>query len=229
MAVCPLLGEAPRAPVEQLPDTNDFADYDFMEKPSRDFFCPVTLELLIEPLQTTCCGNHLSKAAASKLHHDGKPCPMCKHPQFNTVEDKYMQRKVNSLRIRCPYSKSGCGWEGEMKTHTVHLKSCVKRPWNCDYCDYCSTYDDGPSKHILNCAKYPVVCPNTCETFMVPRSELQIHLMTCPLQLVSCKYAEIGCDVKVPRRDLTIHMEESQQQHLMSATLLNIRLTREPG
>ena len=51
--------------------------------------------------------------------------------------------------------------------------------------------------------------------------------MVCPLQPVKCEYAEVGCDVKVPRRDLGRHMEEGQQQHLLSATLLNLRLTRE--
>ena len=51
--------------------------------------------------------------------------------------------------------------------------------------------------------------------------------MVCPLQPVTCEYAEVGCDVKVPRRDLGRHMKEGQQQHLLSATLLNLRLTRE--
>ena len=49
----------------------------------------------------------------------------------------------------------------------------------------------------------------------------------CPLQLVECEFANTGCEVKVPRRDLTRHMTENAQHHLMSETLLNLRLTRE--
>ena len=71
------------------------------------------------------------------------------------------------------------------------------------------------------------VCPNSCEVGSVPRCDLKAHLMVCPLQPVTCEYAEVGCDVKVPRRDLGHHMEKGQQQHLLSATLLNLRLTRE--
>ena len=46
-------------------------------------------------------------------------------------------------------------------------------------------------------------------------------------QLVECEFANAGCDVKVPKEDLAKHMTENAQQHLMSATLLNLRLTRE--
>jgi uncharacterized coiled-coil protein SlyX len=49
----------------------------------------------------------------------------------------------------------------------------------------------------------------------------------CPLEPVACRFADVGCNVKVARRDLKLHMEESQQQHLLSATLLNLKLTKE--
>ena len=44
---------------------------------------------------------------------------------------------------------------------------------------------------------------------------------------MECEFANVGCEVKIPRRDLTRHMTENAQHHLMSATLLNLRLTRE--
>ncbi|MCG8623621.1 MAG: hypothetical protein MJE68_16715 [Proteobacteria bacterium] len=56
---------------------------------------------------------------------------------------------------------------------------------------------------------------------------MEEHRTECPLEPVACEFAEVGCSVKVARRDLKLHMEESQQQHLLSATLLNLKLTRE--
>ena len=44
---------------------------------------------------------------------------------------------------------------------------------------------------------------------------------------MECKFAGTGCNVKVPRRDMAGHMTENAQHHLMTATLLNLRLTRE--
>ena len=70
-------------------------------------------------------------------------------------------------------------------------------------------------------------CPNGCETGALSKGLLREHLQDCPLQLVDCEFANAGCDVKVPRRDLARHMTENAQHHLMSATLLNLRLTKE--
>ncbi len=70
-------------------------------------------------------------------------------------------------------------------------------------------------------------CPNGCETGVLTHGQLKDHLLDCPLQLVECEFASAGCDVKVPRRDLAGHMTENAQHHLMTATLLNLRLTRE--
>ena len=202
-------------------------DYDFVEEPSQDFFCPVTLELLTDPHLTMCCGNHLSQEAANRLKRDGKPCPMCKAPQLNTVPNKHYKRKVNEIKIRCPHKKNGCEWVGGVNEVKQHSDSCQKRPWQCQYCEFESTCDIGVNKHLPMCTKFPVVCPNSCEVGSVPRCDHEAHLMVCPLQPVPCEYAEVGCDVKVPRRDLGCHMEEGQQQHLLSVTLLILRLTRE--
>ena len=211
---------------QAVPDL-DQVEYDFVEEPSRDFFCPVTLELLINPHQTLCCGNHLLQEAASRLQRDGKPCPMCKQPQVSTIPDKFYKRRVNEIRVRCPHKKSGCEWVGGVNEVKQHSDSCPKRPWHCQYCEFESIYEVGVNKHLPVCIKYPVVCPNSCEVGSVPRCDLEAHLMVCSLQPVTCEYAEVCCDVKVPRRDLGRHMEEGQQQHLLSATLLNLRLTRE--
>ena len=38
-------------------------EYDFVEQPPEEFFCLVSLAVLLEPYQTQCCGNHLSQEA----------------------------------------------------------------------------------------------------------------------------------------------------------------------
>ena len=69
--------------------------------------------------------------------------------------------------------------------------------------------------------------PNGCKSGALTQGQLRWHIKNCPLQLVECEFANAGCDVKVPRRDLARHMTENAQHHLMSATLLNLRLTKE--
>ena len=71
-----------------------------------------------------------------------------------------------------------------------------------------------------------VPCPNKCEVGTVPHCDVDKHRAMCPLEPVACEFADVGCNVKVARQHLSRHMEESQQQHLLSATLLNLRLTK---
>ena len=191
-------------------------------------FCPVTFEVLRDPHQTTCCGNHISVTAGARLQREGKPCPMCKEPNFSTHTDKYFKRVVNGLKVRCPHKGSGCEWMGDLGSLDQHANLCPKRPWRCQYCDFPATYDVGANEHLPQCPKFPEPCPNKCEAGTVERCNLERHLATeCPLQLVACEFSRGGCTEKVPRKDIARHMEGNMQKHLLNMSLLNLSLTRE--
>ena len=231
MATCSVDQEsthsASRDEVELTSREDASQDYDFVEQPDQDFYCPVSLEILLEPQQTDCCGQHISQKAADRLIKEGKPCPLCKDENFTTHQDKYFNRKVKQLKVCCPHKKSGCVWVGELGDLNQHSTSCPNRPWKCQHCNFETTYEVGTNDHTPNCTKYPEPCPNCCEIGTVPRCDVEKHLLVCPLQFVECEFAHAGCDVKVPREDLAKHMTENAQHHLMSTTLLNLRLTRE--
>ena len=172
-----------------LPATED--EYDFVEKPSEDFYCLVTFELLREPHLTECCGNHLSQEAVTRLQ--GQPCPVCKESSLNTMPDKYFKRKVSELKVHCPL---GCDWVGELGSLDRHLNhnsvegecqfmtmvcpyscgdgfqrcrldehkanDCPNRPFSCKYCGHKATYISVTRDHWPICAKYRVDCPKKC-------------------------------------------------------------------
>ena len=208
---------------EKLPEQ----EYDFIEDLPQEFFCPVTFELLRDPQLTTCCGHLLSRRVVTKLQQEGKPCPMCKDPSFPSVPNKHFKRKVDELKVRCPHKRNECKWEGQLGNFAQHSKSCPKRPWQCQHCDFRGTYDIGTTDHLPNCTKYPDPCPNQCDIGTVPRCDMEKHLTECPLQLVECEFAQAGCQERIPRQDLSRHMEEGAQRHLLNMSLLNLSLTRE--
>ena len=215
-------------------------ELDFVEQPSEDFFCPVSAEFLLNPYQTICCGHHLSEKAVNRLERDGKPCPMCKEGKLITMPDKFFKRRTGAVLIRCPHKARGCEWVGEVDVSQQHIEACLKRAWKCQYCDFESTIEV-EIQHEDECTKYPVPCPNKCEVrlvsqaspssetqiCMIPRCDVEKHRAECPLEVVACGFVDIGCKVKTTRQDLKRHMEESQQEHLLSATVLNLRLTKE--
>ena len=202
-------------------------EFDFLERPSQDFFCPVSLELLLEPQLTSCCGHHLSLEVANRLQKEGKPCAVCNSESWSAMLDKYHSRRVREVRVRCWNKDGGCGWVGEVNGLKRHAVSCEKRPWECEYCGLKCTYDEGEGKHWPECSKFPEPCPNGCEVGRVERCGVEQHRSVCPLEPVACEMKEFGCSVVVPRRELATHMRESELQHLTAMTALNLRLTRQ--
>ena len=223
--------EPPR--VDQVPSTGDEQprsmerDFDYVERPLEDFFCPVSLELLLEPQLTSCCGHHLSLESATRLQREGKACPLCNGEQWSVMLDKYHRRKVHEVRVRCWHTDNGCAWVGEVNDLKRHADACEKRPWECKYCALKCTYGEGEEKHWPACLKFPEPCPNRCEVGSVERCNMEQHRSVCSLEPVACEMKEFGCSVVVPRKELATHMRESELQHLTAMTVLNLRLSRQ--
>ena len=142
-------------------------EYDFVEKPSEDFYCPVTLDLLREPFLTACCGNHLSQDAVTRLQ--GQPCPVCKESSLSTVPDKYFKRKVNEFKVRCPNKSLGCEWVGELGSLDRHLSQ--------------NSVEGG-------CQFVTMACPHSCGNSFL-RCRLQGHKANdCPNRPFACQYCD---------------------------------------
>eukprot|EP00731_Ephydatia_muelleri_P005466 Em0002g1642a len=90
------------------------------------YYCPVMKEILFDPYQTTCCGNHISQVAYIKLSKYKSACPMCRNTEFSAYPDKPFQRKIRKLKVRCQYGDFGCRWEGclnELLAHNEELNA----------------------------------------------------------------------------------------------------------
>ena len=102
-------------------------DYLFVEQPSKEFFCPVTFGLLLEPHLTSCCGNHISQEAARRIQREEGSCPLCNTHSWSLFLNKHFQRQVKSLRVFCHHDDRGCGWQGELADFDSHVQSCPMR------------------------------------------------------------------------------------------------------
>ena len=136
------------------------SEYDFVEQPPEEYFCPVSFAVLLEPYQTQCCGNHLSQEAYQRLQ--GQPCPVCREENLTAMKDKYLKRKVLSLKVMCPHKAEGCEWEGELGSLEQHL----------------NTSNNTSSVAVGACQYVDVDCPHSCgESFK--RHALELHVKDC--------------------------------------------------
>ena len=204
--------------------------YDFLEKPPDEYLCPVTFEILKDPQQTNfCCGEHLSRVAADRLKHEGKPCPFCKKSPLRTTDDLFFKKLVLALMVRCSNKALGCKWVGELGKLDEHLQGGSV---------------DGECQYV------PVACPNECG-IQVQRLSLDQHIsercvkrqftgqycnenvkdvrtlnehgLQCqkyPLphtqQKSEGKFNFAGCGVKTQRSKMQEHMDHSKDEHILA-------------
>ena len=97
-------------------------EYDFVEEPSEDFICPVTLSLMLQPHQTKCCGKHLSQEVAARIKGEKGACPLCKETNLDASLDKHFRRQVKALPVFCHHKDRGCEWQGELSNLKNHVQ-----------------------------------------------------------------------------------------------------------
>jgi len=201
-------------------------DFEFVsEKVNKDYFCPVSLEVMMNPHQTDCCGCHISAGVAERLIKEGKPCPLCKASSsrfphrtgdkvFTTHRDQYFQRIILDQKVCCPHHRNnGCEWIGLLREVQDHSASCGFRPWMCQYCRYSTSYKIGTTEHAQICPLRPVLC--SCSSNHIPFNKLEEHKRVCPVEVVACEFADVGCTAKVHRNSMADHMQSSMAQHHM--------------
>ena len=98
-------------------------------------------------------------------------------------------------------------------------QKCHRRPFSCEYCKtFKSTCEKLTANHWPVCRSYPMPCTNKCgETLQ--RQNLENHIANdCPLTIINCDFQHVGCEVRLPRKDMPAHLKESVALHLSRNT-----------
>ena len=115
------------------------------------------------------------------------------------------------VQLSCSLSCGKTIFRCELEEHLT--MECPLRACVCEYCGFSSTYEDVTTKHYSDCPNYPVVCPNSCSEEKLKRNSLDLHLLDCPDEVVSCSFSEMGCEVRMKRQCLQEHIEANIIQH----------------
>ena len=143
------------------------------------------------------------------------------------------ERKVKGLKLKCPNWEEGCRWQGELgytaqhrrtncQMETVfcprgcnesiaqgrlkeHGKTCTQRTYKCSFCQFEDTFIKVTRVHFTFCEEFCLNCPAKCGKLQ-SRKKMAEHLTVCTEELISCKYAPIGCDEVIKRKDLQTHL-----------------------
>ena len=105
-----------------------------------------------------------------------------------------------------------CGKMIERQYLTSHVETeCPRHKVNC--------HDTGEhqfieGQHKEKCPKLPLPCPNKCEVGSVFREDMEAHRKECPLEMIQCEYHNVGCEVRMARKDQEKHENDEMKEHL---------------
>ena len=200
--------------------------------------CPICLELVHEAKQTSC--GHLFCTGCIKT----RECPVCR-VSCGITTDVRVIREIRNLQVQCLNSERGCDWQGDLGECEDHMtnrcqfeviscplecnvemeqrnvehhtnQECKLRPFTCLYCEQKGTFDLITTSHYTSCSSFLLPCPAECGK-TIKRDEMEHHLATCEEELVAYKYAQIGCDSVIKRRNFDNHLQTEKDGHLEKA------------
>ena len=107
---------------------------DFVDPPSKEYICPICLDVIQEPYLTTCCGNHFCQTCIQEVEKTKNPrCPLCNETPFKSFINKHFLRQLNQLKVYCSNKAKGCEWIGEYGKVGEHLSMSTKEKGDCQY------------------------------------------------------------------------------------------------
>lgn len=218
--------------------------YSFVKEIPAEFRCLICSKLSRNPHKTECCRRHsvcqycLEKWSQSNWNNT---CPFCRRINYTHRVYFPTQRKIDELKVHCPYRANGCRAIPTLKEIEEHIKNCEfdtvrcscgvslvrgvlrehqekhcpKRIVRCRYCQQKGQFKNITSSvHQRRCPDFPINCPNGCHASGIKRKNLKKHRKKCSLEVIKCFYSDVGCDETMYRKDFDLHLTRNTEKHL---------------
>ncbi len=196
-------------------DQQYYNDWDFVDPPQKEFYCPLCEQILNEPKLTECCGKHFCTNCIDLQ----KPCPNpeCNQEHFFAILDKPTWNKIKELDVLCPLKGRGCHWKGEMSMRVKHLDQ--NNETGCEYIDVACTNGCGEEmeryelpEHLKQfCGRRPYTCEH-CGIENVFEFITKHHIPECPAHPITCQN-NCGFD-DITRSSYSEHLLKCPEQEI---------------
>ena len=117
-----------------LSSAASLSDVPFLSVPD-DLLCAICLCAASEPVVTEECGHLFCRACILTALERKSQCPIDRNPltAAEVRKDVRTQRKIASLRTRCPNHAEGCAWVGELSDMQGHCDNCEFSVFKCGF------------------------------------------------------------------------------------------------
>ncbi len=171
--------------------------------------CPICLQIIRDPHQVTCCGYSYCRSCIEHIRAKDKPCPTCQEKEPSVFSNKGLKRSLYALKAYCSHQIEGCEWTGELGQLDEHLST-----------------DPQPKKTLEGCSFVEIKCSD-CNG-IVKRCDFECHVQTvCSVIIVDCDFHHVGCDIKLPRRDMSKHVRDNLTAHISLLAISHAKQQKE--
>nr|QVN25639.1 TNF receptor-associated factor 6 [Clarias magur] len=214
-------------------------DVDFDPPLESKYECPICLMGLRSAVQTPCGHRFCNSCIKKSIRDTGQKCPVDNEvlTEDQLFPDNFAKREILSLTVRC--RNVGCNEKMELRRLENHMALCEFATVPCPQCKE-PVWKNSVEQHMnQDCLQRLVTCPDCAESIiyatkqfheqMCPfvntvcefcnmdfiRGQLPSHCATdCLKAPVACTFSMFGCQEKMPRNDLALHMQEFTQMHM---------------
>ncbi|XP_066921519.1 uncharacterized protein [Clytia hemisphaerica] len=220
-------------------------DFDMVEdKKIADYICCVCFGMIREAVQLPCCTKLIGNSCRLQLQkRNGRKCPLC-NQQY--IEEKVIQIQstdntiTDTVQIVCR-NDDECSWVGTINQFLEsHQKVCPEEKVKCtnhvckeevkrkDLDQHLATcgYHVSPCQHCNKNVKRKLIdkhaktckipCPLKCGQNIPPLEVTKHTDEECGNREVACPYREVGCNVKIPRCQLSSHINSPSHAQMLN-------------
>ena len=140
--------------------------------------------------------------------------------EVNNIIKGHLERGcIDGCQFEDVKCSNGCGEMVQRRHFTFHIKNeCPHRIVRCPHCQLDGKQLLIHGKHLEECPKLSMPCPNNCTAENICRNKMERHLNQCPLQKVKCTYCSVGCTEMMARNDQSAHDKNNLEKHLALTT-----------
>ncbi|XP_065681169.1 TNF receptor-associated factor 6-A isoform X3 [Hydra vulgaris] len=196
----------------------------FLHELLDDYECPVCSMALREPVLTL-CGHRLCFSCSEEIkkrNYGVLVCPLDKTilNSEKVFPDKFTERAILQLKVKCDNFLKSCQWTGELKTINNHLTSCEYQEVKClnEQCTATLLRKELSDHMEKHCIYRLVTCRYCKQKIICSENQMSSHITdSCANTIIPCQYLNIGCKFKGMRKEHEIHANSSMQNHLSMA------------
>ena len=211
-------------------DEEGYEDHRFEKVVDRNFYCPICLNVLKDPVQ--CRNQHLFCSPCIKRHLEqrSQTCPTCREELTaeTLVQPRIVINLLSALKIGCDFAARGCRQLVELEFLKRHVAHCGYSPTKCenDGCSMIINKIDKEHHENNDCGFRKVKCEECGEEVLYKKFKTHGCTLKNEIDEVKTSLNEMKTEVKDQLGMMRGQMQRNQEEMIQEVRRMTAEMKR---